>query len=177
MPAPEKVEIQPFNQAEFDERIAAIRGAQPKLEELVAIADPDERAAFMKKLPLPLLIDMAVQQREVYRAQSKVAEDSSKIFKELEWQTIVTMERSGTEENPLLRAGGLLGSASVTEEIVQNVDPDMWPKLQEFLRENHLLYLLQKRLSSKAVTDYMADGNQLPGVTPFVQKKLNLRKS
>ena len=176
MPAPEKTEIQPFNQDEFEQQIAAIRAAQPKLEELVQIADPDEREAFIKKLSLPLLIDMAVQQREVYRAQNKVAEESNKIFKELEWQTICKMEASGSDENPLLRAGGLLGSASITEEIVQNVDPDMWPSLQDYLKENDLVYLLQKRLSSKAVTDYLSSGNELPGVSPFIQKKLNLRR-
>jgi neutral trehalase len=99
------------------------------------------------------------------------------LFKEIEWQALLRFEEMGSEENPLIRAGGLLCSASVTEETVQNVDPNMWPALQEWLKENDLVYLLQKRLSSKAVNDWMAETGEIPpGVTLVQQKKLNIRK-
>jgi hypothetical protein len=128
-------------------------------------------------MPLALLLDLACQQREEYQLRSKLADTANQLFKEIEWQALLRFEEMGSEENPLIRAGGLLCSASVTEETIQNVDPNMWPALQEWLKENDLVYLLQKRLSSKAVNDWMAETGEIPpGVTLIQQKKLNIRK-
>lgn len=174
---PSLTSIQMPSADEFERQIEAIRAAQPKLAELHKFAEPDDRIAFLKTLPLAVLLDLAYQQREEYRLRSKLADAANAIFKEIEWRALLKFEEMGSEENPLIRAGGLLCSASVTEEVVQNVDPNMWPTLQEYLRENDLVYLLQKRLSSKAVNDFIAEsGAELPGVTFIPQKKLNIRK-
>ena len=163
---------------EFEAQVEAIRAAQPRLKELHALSEPEDRIALMKKMPLALLLDLACQQREEYRLRSKLADTANQLFKEIEWQALLRFEDIGSEENPLIRAGGLLCSASVTEETVQNVDPNMWPALQEWLKENDLVYLLQKRLSSKAVNDWMAETGEIPpGVTLVQQKKLNIRKA
>ena len=115
---------------EFEAQLEAIRAAQPKLKELHALSEPEDRVALMKKMPLALLLDLACQQREEYRLRSKLADTANQLFKEIEWQALLRFEDMGSEENPLIRAGGLLCSASVTEETVQNVDPNMWPALQ-----------------------------------------------
>lgn len=177
IPEPKLDTIQMPSADEFERQIQAIRAAQPKLAELHELAEPDDRIAFLKKLPLAVLLDLAFQQREEYRMRSKLADAANGIFKEIEWRALLKFEEMGSDENPLLRAGGLLCSATVSEEVVQNVDPNMWPALQDYLKENDLVYLLQKRLSSKAVNDYMAEtGEELPGVSLIPQKKLNIRK-
>lgn len=177
IPEPKLDSIYMPSAAEFEAQLDAIRSAQPKLKELQAFSEPEDRIKLMKSMPLALLLDLAFQQREEYRMRSKLADVANQLFKEIEWQALLRFEEMGSDENPLLRAGGLLCSASVTEEVVQNVDPNMWPALQDWLKENDLVYLLQKRLSSKAVNDFIAEtGAELPGVSFITQKKLNIRK-
>ena len=177
IPEPDLKPVVMMSNQEFEAQLEAIRAAQPKLVELHKFEEPQERIAFLQTLPLAVLLDLAFQQREEYRLRSKLADAANAIFKEIEWRALLKFEDMGSEENPLLRAGGLLCSASVAEETVQNVDPNMWPKLQEFLKDEDLVYLLQKRLSSKAVNDWMEETGQiLPGVTLITQKKLNIRK-
>ena len=94
---------------EFEAQVEAIRAAQPRLKELHALSEPEDRIALMKKMPLALLLDLACQQREEYRLRSKLADTANQLFKEIEWQALLRFEDMGSEENPLIRAGGLWG--------------------------------------------------------------------
>lgn len=152
----------------------AIRATQPKLDDYVA-ADEAYREQLRKEQPLALLIDMAFQQRELKRKLDREVKEMGAIFDELEFGIIQRMEDQGDELNPLTTAGGLLASVSVVEEEVQNVDPDQWPNLYEWIADNRAAYLLQKRLSSGAVAELLREGTELPGVTTITRKKLNLR--
>ena len=71
--------------------------------------------------------------------------------------------------------GGLKANASIKE--VEMPTPKDWPAIWEYIKENNAFDLLQKRLSSKAVNDWMAETGEIPpGVTLVQQKKLNIRK-
>ena len=69
---------------EFEAQVEAIRAAQPRLKELHALSEPEDRIALMKKMPLALLLDLACQQREEYRLRSKLADTANQLFKEIE---------------------------------------------------------------------------------------------
>lgn len=162
---------------EFEAQLEAIRAAQPVFFALLAgqIQQQCQRH-LLHESDAVFRLGQGVQFFQL-GLRSKLADTANQLFKEIEWQALLRFEEMGSEENPLIRAGGLLCSASVTEETVQNVDPNMWPALQEWLKENDLVYLLQKRLSSKAVNDWMAETGEIPpGVTLVQQKKLNIRK-
>lgn len=156
-------------------KIDAIRAAQPQLEAFRQIESEEERIAFMKSQPLSLLIDFAYEQRELKRSLDALTKKANALFEELEFGIIKAMEAQGTETSPLTRAGGLLASCSVVEEEAQNVDPDKWPELYEWILEHEACYILQKRLSAVAVRELLTSGEDLPGVSTFTRKKLNLR--
>lgn len=152
----------------------AIRATLPKLEDFIE-ADEATRVVLLKTLPLASLIDMAYQQREDKRKFDREAKAAGAIFDEIEFGIIQKMEDQSDADNPLTTAGGLLASASVVEEEVQNVDPDQWPHLFEWIADNKAAYILQKRLSSGAVAELLREGVELPGVQTVTRKKLNLR--
>lgn len=160
--------------AKLQKQADAIRATQPKLDDYI-LADEGTRQELLKYQPLALLVDMAYQQREIKRKLDREAKAAAAIFDEIEFGIIQKMESQGDELNPLTTAGGLLASVSVVEEEVQNVDPDQWPKLYEWIAQNQAAYILQKRLSSGAVAELLREGAELPGVTTITRKKLNLR--
>lgn len=159
---------------QLQKKADAIRATLPKLTDYIE-ADENTRQVMLKTLPLASLIDMAFQQREEKRRLDREAKAAGAIFDEVEFGIIQKMEAQSDELNPLTTAGGLLASASVVEEEVQNVDPDMWPHLFEWIADNKAAYILQKRLSSSAVAELLNSGHELPGVSTITRKKLNLR--
>lgn len=161
--------------AEMQAKVDALRASQPRLQEYQKLETEAERIEFAKSIPLSLLIDMAFEQREIMRGLEAMKKQADTLFKEMEYSIILAMEAQSTEEAPLLRVGGLRASVSVVEEEAQNMDGDRWPELYEWILENEMCHILQKRLSSAAVRELLDTGHELPGVSTFKRKKLNMR--
>lgn len=121
---------------------------------------------------LGVLIDAAFQQREIKRAADKAAKHEESVFKYIERAVLNKMEQQGTEDAPLMTAGGLTANCSITIEEQPTVKAENWPEVWKFIVENDACYLLQKRISASAWREL----GEVPGIEPFEQKKLSLRR-
>lgn len=66
-------------------------------------------------------------------------------------------------------------SFSVSENVVGSVED--WDQVYGYIREHDAFYLLQRRLANAAFKELLDTGASLPGVSPFVKRSLNMRKS
>lgn len=127
-----------------------------------------------KETPLASLIDMAFEHKmmRVKQQESLLSELKTKQTM-LETAIQAVMEASGTEEQPLLMAGGLNAAAILTD--VATLEVEDWDVFSEYIQEHEAQYLLQRRVSSTALAAEMTT-NTVPGIRTNTFKKLTLRK-
>lgn len=127
-----------------------------------------------KETPLASLIDLAFEHK-MMRVKQQEALLSELKTKQAMLETAIqaVMEASGTEEQPLLMAGGLSAAAILTD--VATLEVEDWDAFGEYVHENSAQYLLQRRVSSTALAAEMTT-NTVPGVRTNTFKKLTLRK-
>ena len=113
-------------------------------------------------------IDTLQQKREQKReleAQIKglVAEMDS-----LELELIQTMDKEGLE-----RGAGKLASVSITQQTRPSVED--WDAFHAYIHKNKYYHLLEKRPSVSGCNELFETKGKIPGVIPYVQRRLNLR--
>lgn len=64
-------------------------------------------------------------------------------------------------------------SVSVTEQTMPNVTD--WDQLYDFIRQNDAMYMLQRRVSTGPYREMLQMEQEVPGVEPYVQRKVNMR--
>ena len=67
------------------------------------------------------------------------------------------------------------GNASLTVGEKKVANPADWDDIYEYIKENDAFYLIQRRLSSKAIVELIEDGNEVPGVTLYTEPTLSIR--
>ena len=65
--------------------------------------------------------------------------------------------------------------ATVSVSTTSHPNVDDWDAFTDFVVANHAVYLLQRRVSAKAVEELIANGDTVPGISFFTKKTLNLR--
>lgn len=143
------------------------------LEQALALIDSDQEKPF-SAIPLAQIIDAATDYREQIREKDKVVKAMKENFKVFEQAILQSMRDSGTPESPLLMAGGLHSSATMTISDVPTVKD--WGLVEGWIYENKALHLLQKRISSKVWETTVTVEGEIPGIETFVQEKISLRK-
>jgi hypothetical protein len=91
-------------------------------------------------------------------------------LKDLQGQFIQRCKEVGTEY-----ARGRLGSATIVENVVPKIDD--WDLVAEWIKDNDALYLLHRRVSSVAWKELQDMGETIPGIEPFTNITLSLRKT
>jgi len=107
------------------------------------------------------------------REKKKGLETSIKAIKEemtlLEARLI---EKFDSEDSP--RGQGRSASASITETSVPAIED--WDTFEKYLVENDALYLLQRRIATRAFKELKNTGESIPGVITFPKRTISLRK-
>lgn len=88
----------------------------------------------------------------------------------LEMQLLEAMDELG-----LKQAGSSHGMVSLADETLPTVDKDRWEEVWTFIFQNGYLELLRRQLNSTAFKELQQLGVEIPGVTPFVRRNVNLR--
>ena len=83
------------------------------------------------------------------------------------------MNSSQAEGMHLVQAEGL--SVSVTETIVPQVDD--WEKVESYIKDTDSYYLYPKKILSTVYRELLNEGTEIPGTSPFTQRRLNVRKA
>ena len=66
-------------------------------------------------------------------------------------------------------------SVSITEQTMPNVND--WDALYEFIKEHDAFYMLQRRVSTGPYREMLQMEQPVPGVEPYVQRKVNMRSA
>lgn len=96
--------------------------------------------------------------------------DLNQAFGALESQLIGRMEEEGST-----RVSSKLGTAILSEKIVPQIDDR--DALNAWILETGNLYILQSRVATNAYSELVESGQEVPGLSPFKKKDINLRSS
>jgi len=113
------------------------------------------------------LIDSMYDLREAKRALESKIEDIDKVYRQHEEELMKKLDDSGLD-----KASGKLASASISSTNVGNVTD--WETLYKYIKRTNNFQLLQRRLSDPAYRELMELKGTVPGVQPFIRKRLNL---
>ena len=117
-----------------------------------------------------VMIERMVVIREERRRLKRLDSELSESWRNLEALLINQLEAQG-----VTKASSDAGTATVSETVLPKVED--WNALYAHLKDTDSLYLLQKRVSSAAFREQHEAGLTVPGITPYVQKSISLRKT
>jgi hypothetical protein len=146
-----------------------------ELAERIAAAEEDDKAAVVSDLVLAQILDAATEYREEIRALDAKSKKMKEIFKYMELGIIKSLENAGTPEQPLLVAGGLSSTATLSITDVPTVEN--WDLVEEWIYDNRALHLVQRRISAKIWETTVGLEGDIPGIKTFEQRKISLRKT
>lgn len=79
------------------------------------------------------------------------------------------------DENEVSLMRGRSASVSISETETASVED--WDQFEKYIIDNNALYLLQRRPANQAYRELVKTNGPIPGVTTFIQRRLNLRKT
>ncbi len=112
---------------------------------------------------------------EMYRLKQTKKDHEATVKKINEEITLVEAEliqKLDSEETSMGR--GKSASASITKSEVPTVED--WETFGQYLIDNDMLYLLQRRIAVRAFRELKAAGEEIPGTTTFPKRTISLRK-
>ncbi len=117
-----------------------------------------------------VIIERMVAIREERRRLKRLDSELSESWSDLETLLINQLDAQG-----VTKASTDAGTATVNETVLPKVED--WDALYAHLKETDSLYLLQKRVSSAAFREQHEAGLTVPGISPFVNRQIALRKT
>jgi hypothetical protein len=123
----------------------------------------------VSKEPIGTLIDNVWALRESKRKLEKEVEEISAKITEAENIIIDRLDKEKTD-----RAASSRASVSISENVVPQVD-DWETFMNEVVIKKGLTHLVERRASVTGCREVWEQGGSLPGLKPFIKRKLNLR--
>lgn len=142
------------------------------LEEILEIMDAEGAEATAEKVAPPQTIDAAFELREAIRTAEREVNKQKEKLERLMIVLGLQFEAASTEDCPLTTMGGMRAIATVTEDDMPSVTD--WDVFCSYIEENNCSYLLQKRLSNKAVMEMQAM-SEIPGIKVAPVRRIALR--
>lgn len=112
-------------------------------------------------------IDQLHALREEKRELEKEVKEISKSMSDLESELIDQMDTENTS-----KAASAVATVSITKSVVPAVEN--WDAFHEFIREHNYFHMLERRPAVLACREMFEHDGKIPGVVPFVKRKLNL---
>lgn len=113
-------------------------------------------------------IDSLSQLREDKRALEEKIKIIEESYRELEEALMEDLKKQGMD-----KATGKKATVSISSTVVGNLVDD--EKFYAYVKRTGYFHLLQRRLSDPAIRELLESKGSIPGVEPFVKKRLNLR--
>ncbi|MGZ5175377.1 MAG: hypothetical protein ACXWIS_14570 [Burkholderiales bacterium] len=118
-------------------------------------------------LNLGELIDRASMVREEKRCLEAQVKDKARQLEAAEAQIIDALDKEGVRSST-----GKLATASMSESVVPQVES--WDSFYAFIAKHKYFHLLDRRPSVTGCRELFETKGKIPGVLPFVKRKLNL---
>lgn len=106
------------------------------------------------------------------RDRKRELEEETKALNE-EWEAIEASLMAQMNEQGSTRVATGQGTAILSETIVPQVED--WESFIHWARDNDALHMIQRRVSSPAYREMVESGQEVPGLTPFMKRSINLR--
>lgn len=113
-------------------------------------------------------IDALHATREELRAANEVIEEIKSRIAAAEAALLERMEKEGVK-----KATGSRATISVSTVVLPQVED--WNRFHEYIKENDFFHLLERRPSAPGCRELFERDGAIPGVVPFMKRKLNLR--
>lgn len=107
------------------------------------------------------------------RNERKRISERDKVLVDI-WRTLEAELMRLGDEMGMRRMSSDLGTATITAEVLPLVDD--WDDVHRYIVENDACHLLQRRVSSAAFRELQDAGIDVPGLSPYTQRKISLRK-
>jgi hypothetical protein len=129
----------------------------------------NQPAAISEDANLNELITEILEIKENEKTLSDQGKALKKDREALEYRVLGMMQELGLE-----RTG--IGAANVIIVHKKFAQVDDWDAFTPFVHKNNALYLMQRRLSQKAVEEFAAQGEEIPGIAYYEEDQLSVRK-
>lgn len=115
------------------------------------------------------IVEKMVAIRDERRRISARDEELIEAWRSLELELMTRLDEQGMET-----ASTKAGTAGINETTLPQVVD--WDAFYDHIRETDSFYLLQKRVAASAYREILESGDEVPGLEPYVQRSIGLRK-
>jgi hypothetical protein len=91
-----------------------------------------------------------------------------------EWRSFELELLTRLDEQEMAKVTVGAGTASITERILPNVED--WDAFYKHIHDTESYYLLERRPAAAAFREIVSSGDFVPGVVPYTQRQISLRK-
>lgn len=113
------------------------------------------------------MVDIREEKRKI-KAREK---DLNERWRALELELLIRLDEQGMEKASVKN----VGTASINETVLPQVVD--WDAFYAYILENDALFLLQRRPAAAAYRELLESGDTIPGVEPYTQRQIGLRKA
>lgn len=123
--------------------------------------------------------DQPLTTKDLVKRMVEVRDERRKISsrdKELidEWRSLEMEMLTRLDEQGMEKASTADGTASINEVVLPQVVD--WDEFYAYMAKENALYLLQRRPAAAAFRELNDSGVTIPGVEPYTQRSIGLRK-
>jgi hypothetical protein len=112
------------------------------------------------------MVEVREERRRIGAADKELVEE----WRSLELELLIRLDEQGMEKASVKD----VGTASISEVVLPQVID--WDTFYAYMLENEALYLLQRRPAAAAFRELNDSGIAIPGVEPYTQRSIGLRK-
>lgn len=121
-----------------------------------------------------MLISEVIQKMlEVRDRRAELAAEEKTLVEE--WERLEALLIQDLDGQGMTRASSALGTAVISELTVPLVED--WDAALAYMRDNDMLYLLQRRIATGAFREIVEGGGGVPGVKPVPKRSISLRST
>jgi septal ring factor EnvC (AmiA/AmiB activator) len=115
------------------------------------------------------IIDRMLELRDKKAELNSEIKTLTEEFNQLEQALIKKLQDEETNQGRSTRA-----TASISSSTIANIEN--WDEFQKWMLENNAIYMMQKRVSNGAYRELLQTGEEVPGLRPFTQTTISLKR-
>ena len=120
--------------------------------------------------PLGKQVDHFFLLRERKRQLERQLEELEAEIRFKEMELMASMDAQG-----ISKVTGMSATVSVSESVKPSVED--WPEFEEYIHANRYFHLLERRPSVLGCRELFEKNGRIPGVVPYIQRKLRMLKT
>lgn len=129
------------------------------------MSEPEQKQKITTANVVKRMVEVRDERRKISARDKELIDE----WRSLEMEMITRLDEQGMEK--VTTAGG---TASISETVLPQVTD--WDAFYQYMQDEDALYLLQRRPAAAAFRELNDAGKTIPGVDPYTQRSIGLRK-